>query len=81
MYAAQGITLFLSLMIDSTMAYAFQKVSGIKPEKIMGLGGSLDSARFRTFLAMELGVSVEDVNVIPACSGLKVSWKQVMKIQ
>ncbi len=44
------------------MAYAFQKVSGVKPEYIMGLGGSLDSSRFRTFLAMELNVSVEDVN-------------------
>lgn len=44
------------------MAYAFQKVSGMKPERIMGLGGSLDSARFRTFLAEELSVSVDDVN-------------------
>jgi malate dehydrogenase len=45
-----------------TMAYAFQKVSGISPSKIIGLGGSLDSSRFRTFLSMELGVSVEDIN-------------------
>ncbi len=44
------------------MAYAFQKASGVDPMKIMGLGGSLDSARFRTFLAEELGVSVKDVN-------------------
>lgn len=44
------------------MAYAFQKASGVKPEKIIGLGGSLDSSRFRTFLAQELDVSVEDVN-------------------
>ncbi len=44
------------------MAYAFQKASGVDPKKIMGLGGSLDSARFRTFLAEELGVSVKDVN-------------------
>ncbi|MHB8361776.1 MAG: malate dehydrogenase [Thermoplasmataceae archaeon] len=45
-----------------TMAYAFQKVSGISPENIIGLGGSLDSARFRAFISMELGVSVEDIN-------------------
>ncbi len=45
-----------------TMAYAFQKVSGIAPSKIIGLGGSLDSARFRAFISMELGVSVEDIN-------------------
>ena len=44
------------------MAYAFQKMSGVKPEYIIGLGGSLDSSRFRTFLAEELNVSVEDVN-------------------
>lgn len=44
------------------MAYALQKITGISPSKIMGLGGSLDSSRFRTFLSMELGVSVEDVN-------------------
>lgn len=44
------------------MAYAFQKVSGVRPDYIMGLGGSLDSSRFRTFLAAELNVSVEDVN-------------------
>ena len=44
------------------MAYAVQKVTGIKPERIIGLGGSLDSSRFRTFLSMELGVSVKDIN-------------------
>ncbi|AKA48817.1 malate dehydrogenase [uncultured archaeon] len=44
------------------MAYALQKITGADPSKVMGLGGALDSARFRTFLAMELGVSVEDVN-------------------
>ncbi len=44
------------------MAYALQKITGAEPSKVMGLGGALDSARFRTFLAMELGVSVEDVN-------------------
>ncbi|MHB8396783.1 MAG: malate dehydrogenase [Thermoplasmataceae archaeon] len=45
-----------------TMAYALYKITGFKPERIMGLGGSLDSSRFRTFLSMELGVSVEDIN-------------------
>ena len=44
------------------MAYAVQKVTGIAPERIIGLGGSLDSSRFRTFLSMELGVSVKDIN-------------------
>lgn len=44
------------------IAYALQKITGIAPSKIIGLGGSLDSARFKTFLAQELKVSVEDVN-------------------
>ncbi len=43
------------------MTYTAYKI--IKPEgnKIMGMGGTLDSGRFRTFVAKELGVSVEDV--------------------
>ena len=44
------------------IAYALQKITGIAPSRIIGLGGSLDSARFRTFIAQELKVSVEDVN-------------------
>lgn len=60
-YAPEAIIVVVSNPAD-IMAYALQKVTGIKPSKVMGLGGALDSARFRTFLAMELGVSVEDVN-------------------
>ncbi len=44
------------------MAYTVQKATGISPEKIIGLGGALDSARFRAFLSMELGVSIKDIN-------------------
>ena len=43
------------------MVWALQKVSGLKPDKIVGMAGVLDSARFRHFLAEEFGVSVEDV--------------------
>jgi malate dehydrogenase len=60
-YAPDAVVIVVTNPAD-TMAYALQKASGIKPERIMGLGGSLDSSRFRTFLAMELDVSVEDVN-------------------
>jgi malate dehydrogenase len=60
-YSPESIIVMVSNPAD-TMAYAFQKVSGINPKRIIGLGGSLDSARFRTFIAMELGVSVKDVN-------------------
>ena len=38
-----------------------QKVTGFPPERVMGQAGVLDSARFATFIAWELGVSVKDV--------------------
>lgn len=60
-YSPNSMIVVVSNPAD-VMAYALQKVTGIPPERIIGLGGSLDSSRFRTFLAMELGVSVEDVN-------------------
>src|ERR1700744_3907456 len=44
------------------MVWALQKFSGLKPEKIVGMAGVLDSARFRHFLAEEMNVSVEDVS-------------------
>ncbi|MEE8295283.1 MAG: malate dehydrogenase [Sphingomonadales bacterium] len=43
------------------MVWALQKYSGISPEKIVGMAGVLDSARFRHFLSEEFKVSVEDV--------------------
>jgi len=44
------------------MVWALQKFSGVPHEKIVGMAGVLDSARFRHFLADELNVSVEDVS-------------------
>lgn len=44
------------------MTYAAWKVSGLPTDRVMGMAGVLDSTRFRTFLAMELGVSVEDIS-------------------
>jgi len=43
------------------MTYAVQRVSGFEKNRVVGMAGLLDSARFRLFVAMELGVSVEDV--------------------
>ena len=43
------------------MVYAFHKVSGFSKNKVVGMAGALDSARFRTFIAMETGCSVQDV--------------------
>jgi malate dehydrogenase len=44
------------------MVWALQKFSGIPHNKIVGMAGVLDSARFRHFLAAEMNVSVEDVS-------------------
>ncbi|MDR3001346.1 MAG: malate dehydrogenase [Fibromonadaceae bacterium] len=43
------------------MVYAMQKVSGLPPEKVVGMAGVLDSSRLACFVAMELGVSADDV--------------------
>lgn len=43
------------------MTYVAYKVSGFPKQRVMGMAGVLDSARFRTFIAMELGVSVENI--------------------
>lgn len=44
------------------MVWALQKYSGLPANKVVGMAGVLDSARFRLFLAEEFNVSVEDVN-------------------
>lgn len=44
------------------MAYLAMKVSGIPRERVVGQAGILDSARMRAFVAMELGVSVQNVD-------------------
>ncbi|HEX6780107.1 MAG TPA: malate dehydrogenase, partial [Ktedonobacterales bacterium] len=44
------------------MAQLAYKVSGFPRERVMGMAGVLDTARFRTFIAQELGVSVRDVS-------------------
>ena len=44
------------------MTYVSLKVSGLDRKRVIGMAGVLDSARFRSFIALELNVSVEDVN-------------------
>ncbi|MEW6423730.1 MAG: malate dehydrogenase [Bacillota bacterium] len=43
------------------MTYVAYKASGFPPNRVFGMSGILDSARFRTFVALELGISFEDV--------------------
>jgi malate dehydrogenase len=43
------------------MCHVAMRASGFPRERVLGMAGVLDSARFRTFIALEMGVSVEDV--------------------
>ena len=58
-----ALLLIVSNPLDA-MAHLAHKVSGFPPERVFGMSGVLDSARFRTFIAWELGVSVKDVQAL-----------------
>jgi malate dehydrogenase len=60
-YSPEAIFIVLTNPLD-TMAYLTMKVGGLPPERVIGQAGILDSARMRAFVAMELGVSVENIN-------------------
>jgi malate dehydrogenase len=47
-----------------TMTYLAKHTSGFPKHRVMGQAGVLDASRFRTFVSMELGVSVEDVQAL-----------------
>lgn len=59
-YAPNAVVIVLSNPVDA-MTYTFYKTSGFPKERVIGQSGVLDTARFRTFVAQELNVSVEDV--------------------
>ncbi len=62
-FAPNAIVIIISNPLDA-MVTLFQKVSGFPYHRVMGQAGVLDSSRFATFIAWELGVSVKDVNAI-----------------
>lgn len=62
-YAPQAIVIIVTNPLD-VMVHAAWKLSGLPPHRIIGMAGALDSARLRAFIAMELGVSVEDVQAM-----------------
>ena len=59
-YAPNAFVICITNPLDA-MVWALQQASGLSPQKVVGMAGVLDSARFRYFLAEELQVSVEDV--------------------
>ena len=58
--APNAFVIVISNPLDA-MVYAFYKVSGFPKTRVVGMAGALDSTRFKTFIAMETGYSVQDV--------------------
>jgi malate dehydrogenase len=61
--APDAIFLIVTNPLDVMCAVAL-KATGLDPRRVVGMAGILDTARFRTFIAMALGVSVEDVTAL-----------------
>ena len=62
-YAPNAFVICITNPLDARV-WALQKSSGLPKNKVVGMAGVLDSARFRYFLAEELGVSVRDVHAM-----------------
>lgn len=62
-YSPHAIIIVVTNPLDA-MVYVASKISGFPKNRIIGMAGILDSTRFRTFIAKELDVSVEDVDAV-----------------
>ncbi len=62
-YSPNAILIVVTNPIDA-MVYTAYKVSGLSKNRVIGMAGVLDSARYRSFLADALGVSPKDVNAV-----------------
>jgi malate dehydrogenase len=62
-YAPNAIIMVVTNPLD-VMTYLAWRVSGFERERVIGMAGVLDSARLRSFVAMELGVSVKDTQAL-----------------
>lgn len=62
-HAPESIVIVVSNPLDA-MVYTAWKATGFPTNRIVGQAGALDVARFRAFLAMELGCSVEDISAL-----------------
>ena len=58
-----AIIIMVSNPLD-VMCYVAMRASGFPKERVVGMAGVLDTARYRAFLAMEIGVSVEDIQAM-----------------
>lgn len=62
-FAPNSIVIIISNPLDA-MVTLFQKVTGMDHNRVIGQAGVLDSSRFSSFIAWELGVSVKDINAM-----------------
>lgn len=62
-YAPHSIIIMVTNPLD-VMTHLAQRVSGFNPPKVIGMAGVLDTARFKTFIAEELGVTARDINAM-----------------
>ncbi|HEB89798.1 MAG TPA: malate dehydrogenase [Deltaproteobacteria bacterium] len=62
-HAPDAFVIVISNPLDA-MVYTFKEVSGFPKSRVVGMAGVLDSTRFRSFVAWELGVSVKDVTAL-----------------
>ena len=59
-YASEAFVIIITNPLDA-MVYAFLKYSEFSRNRVVGMAGVLDSARFRLFLARELNISIQDI--------------------
>jgi malate dehydrogenase len=62
-YSPESTLIIVSNPLDAMCHVAYQ-ASGFPPNRVIGMAGVLDTARYKTFLAMEIGVSVECVQAM-----------------
>jgi len=62
-HSPDAILIMVTNPLD-VMAYVAKEVTGFPRERVIGMAGVLDTARFRTFISMELDVSVEDIQAL-----------------
>ena len=59
-YAPNAFCIITTNPLDA-MVYSFKKITGFPKNQVVGMAGVLDTGRFKSFVAMELGVSAEDI--------------------
>lgn len=62
-FSPQAVLIVVTNPLDAMVHVAY-RASGFPKHRVMGMAGILDSSRFRTFIGLELGVSVEDIHAL-----------------